>query len=38
MSLTEKVLIWVVAGTVIASAVYLAFEAMRDFDSDAFYE
>ena len=38
MSLTEKVLIWVVAGVVIASAVYLAFEAMRDFDSDAFYE
>jgi cell division protein FtsL len=38
MSLTEKVLIWVIAGAVIASAVYLAFEAMRDFDSEAFYE
>ena len=38
MSLTEKVLIWVIAATVIASAVYLAFEAMRDFDSEGFYE
>lgn len=38
MSLTEKLLILVLAGAVIASAVYLALEAMRDFDSDAFYE
>jgi hypothetical protein len=38
MSMTEKILIWLVAGTFMAICLFAAFEALRDFDEDGFYE
>jgi hypothetical protein len=38
VSLTEKALIWIIAGAFIAIAVYGAVEALRGYDEDAFYE
>jgi hypothetical protein len=38
VSLTEKAVIWIIAGAFIAVAVYGAVEAIRSYDEDAFYE
>jgi hypothetical protein len=38
MSMTEKILIWAMAGAFMAVCIVAAFEALRDFDEDGFYE